>query len=192
LATVLVLLERELAPGMTTKEAAKLADDELKKLGGEPAFLHYPGGSGVPDFPAVLCTSINDEVVHGIPSERELAEGDIVSVDFGVKYQGLITDAARTFVIGSNDDPDVKRLLNGTKQALEAGIDALHDGVRVGDVSVAIERVLKKHNLGIVRELVGHGVGQHLHEEPNIPNYGTAGTGPTLKAGMTVALEPMA
>src|SRR5690554_2637533 len=96
LATVLVLLERELAPGMTTKEAAKLADDELKKLGGEPAFLHYPGGSGVPDFPAVLCTSINDEVVHGIPSERELAEGDIVSVDFGVKYQGLITDAART------------------------------------------------------------------------------------------------
>lgn len=192
LATVLELLEKSLRPGMTTNEAAGLADRELKKLGGEPAFLHYYGGPGVPDFPSVLCISVNDEVVHGIPTERELQDGDLVSVDFGVKYKGLITDSARTFIVGQNDQADVLRLLSGTRQALDAGINVLKGGVRVGDVSAAIGRVLNKHNLGIVRELVGHGVGEELHEEPNIPNYGTAGTGPVLKTGMTVALEPMA
>lgn len=193
LASVLQLLKKELQPGMTTKEAALLAGNELKRLGGEPAFLHYPGGPGAPDFPDVLCVSVNEEVVHGVPKEqKQLQNGDVVSVDFGVRHKGLVTDAATTFIVGTNENGDVARLLDGTKQALEAGIDYLHDGVRVGDVAAAIERVLKKHGLGIVRELVGHGIGEDMHEEPNLPNYGTAGTGEVLNTGMTICLEPMA
>lgn len=185
LASVLKLLKDKTTAGMTTHEAARLAAKELKSLGGQPAFFDYQG------FPDVLCVSINDEIVHGIPSQRELKSGDLVSYDFGVNYQGMITDAALTMVVDNSQDKNVQRLLSGTEQALYDGVDVLKDGVRVGDLSAAIERTLKKHNLGIVRELVGHGVGHHLHEEPNIPNYGTAGTGPALKAGMTIAIEPM-
>lgn len=192
LASVLNLLEQKIEPGMTTKDAANLAASELKSLGGKPAFLGYGGGHGIPDFPDVLCISINEEVVHGIPGPRELKTGDVVSIDFGVEYEGLITDAAKTFRLGSSPTQDIDRLIQGTKQALEAGINAVKNGVRVGDISASIEAVLSQHQLGIVRELVGHGVGEHLHEEPNIPNYGSKGTGPVLKSGMTVALEPMA
>ena len=187
LASVLKLLADKTGPGMTTKDAANLAAKELKSLGGEPAFLGYQ------DFPDVICVSINDEIVHGIPSsERELKAGDLVSYDFGVKYKGMITDAALTKVVGDKaPSADVKRLLKGTEQALYDGVDVLKNGVRVGDLSAAIEKTLKQHSLGIVRELVGHGVGHNIHEEPNIPNYGSAGTGPTLKSGMTIAIEPM-
>jgi len=186
LASVLSLLKDKTRAGQTTKEAADLAAKELKALGGgRPAFLDYKG------FPDVLCVSLNDEIVHGIPSRRELKSGDLVSYDFGVDFKGMITDAALTMIVGQNDDPNVKRLLTGTEQALYAGIDTLKDGVRVGDLSAAVEAVLKKHSLGIVRELVGHGVGHKIHEEPNLPNYGTAGTGPVLKSGMTLAIEPM-
>lgn len=186
LAAVLKLLQAKTEPGMTSQDAAELAARELKALGGEPAFLGYLG------FPSVLCVSINDEVVHGIPSpDRELKSGDLVSYDFGVKYQEMITDAAITMAVDGNDSADVKRLLDGTLQALYDGVDVIKNGVRVGDLSAAIEKTLKKHKLGIVRELVGHGVGHHIHEEPNIPNYGSAGTGSALKTGMTIAIEPM-
>lgn len=187
LAAVLKRLKETTRPGQTTKEAADLAAKELKSLGGKPVLLGYQG------FPDVLCVSLNDEIVHGIPSGREMRDGDLVSYDFCVDYNGMITDAAFTMVVGPSDGlpEDSKRLLEGTERALYDGIDALKDGVRVGDVSAAIEATLKRYRLGIVRELVGHGVGHAVHEEPNIPNYGLAGTGPTLKKGMTVALEPM-
>lgn len=186
LATVLNVLDKEIGPGHTTLEADALARAELKKLGGQPAFLGYD------DFPATLCTSVNDEIVHGLPSERELKEGDLVTFDFGVNFEGMITDAAFTKYLGDKPEADIKRLLKGTAAGLPAAIKVLHDGARVGDISAAVEAVLKKYRLGIVREFVGHGVGHHVHEEPNIPNYGKAGTGPELKAGMTIAVEPMA
>ncbi|HEX9594673.1 MAG TPA: type I methionyl aminopeptidase [Candidatus Saccharimonadales bacterium] len=186
LAAVLKMLEDKTGPGMTSKEAAVMASKELKAMGGKPAFYDYNG------FPDVLCVSINYEIVHGIPSaQRELHDGDLVSYDFGVDYQGMITDSAFTMIVGKNESKDVARLLKGTRQSLFDGVDAARDGARVGDVAEAIEITLKKYELGIVRELVGHGVGHHIHEEPNIPNYGTAGTGPVLKAGMTIAIEPM-
>lgn len=186
LAAVLNQLDKQVEPGMTTKEVDNLARTELKKLGGKPAFLNYEG------FPASVCVSVNEEIVHGIPGPRLLKVGDIVTFDFGVNYRGMITDSAFTKILSSNPKADVKRLVEGTRQALYDGVSVLKDGVRVGDISAAVEKSLKKFKLGIVREFVGHGVGHELHEEPNIPNYGTAGTGPTLKAGMTIAIEPMA
>lgn len=186
LAAVLKHLDAKVEPGMTTKQADALAFKEVKKLGGKPAFLGYQ------DFSGSVCISVNEEIVHGIPGPRVLEAGDLVSFDFGVDYQGMITDSAFTKVLASEPTPDQARLLNGTEAALEAGAAVMKDGVKVGDISHAIEQVLLKHKLGILREFVGHGVGHHVHEEPNIPNYGPAGTGPELLAGMTVALEPMA
>jgi methionyl aminopeptidase len=184
LATVLNLLEKSVKPGITTKELDTIAAQELKSLGGKPAFLGYGG------FPAVLCVSVNDAVVHGIPGPYEIKDSDIVSFDFGVVYNGMITDAARS-VIAGKATPQKKKLLDGTLESLNAGIDVLKDGVKVGNISSAIEKVLNGYKYGIVRDLVGHGVGHQLHEDPNIPNYGKSGTGPTLYAGMTVAIEPM-
>lgn len=187
LATVLDLLEKNLQPGMSTKELSYLASKELSSLGGKPAFLDYQG------YPDILCVSINDEVVHGIPkATRIIQEGDVVGLDFGVKYKGLITDGARSILAGTTASNADRQLVAVTKQSLEAGIDALHDGVKVGDISAAVQTVLNKNRLGIVRDLVGHGVGDYLHEEPNIPNFGSKNTGPTLKTGMTIAIEPMA
>jgi methionyl aminopeptidase len=186
LATVLDVIGKKVEIGATTKDMAIIASQELEALGGQPVFLGYQG------FPDVICISVNDEIVHGIPSNRELTNGDLVSFDFGVSFNDMITDSAFTMIVGKNDKPEVKRLLDGTNRALYSGIDTLKDGVRVGDVSSAIEYVLTTHKLGIVRELVGHGVGHQLHEEPNIPNYGVKSSGPMLKKGMTVAIEPMA
>lgn len=187
LATVLDVLQKQVMAGMTTLEADALAAKELKILGGKPAFLHYQG------FPNVLCASVNDEIVHGIPTQRVLNEGDVVKFDFGVNYRGMITDSAITTLIGGRPTTgDIKRLIDGTREALYSGVDAIKGGVRVGDLASSIEKVLKKHKLGIVRELVGHGVGHQIHEEPNIPNYGTKGTGPVIETGMTIAIEPMA
>lgn len=187
LASVLEVLRTSLAPGMTTKDLADIAAKELHRLGGKPAFLGYYG------FPDVLCTSINDEVVHGIPSTKKIIqEGDIVSLDFGVLYDGMITDAAISVIVGKSNNPRVAELVKTTEQALLAGIDKLRDGGHVGDTGNAVEAVLSRKHFGIVRDYVGHGVGHELHEEPNIPNYGHAGSGPALKAGMTVAVEPMA
>lgn len=187
LATVLNHLRQQLEPGMSTKDLSELARHELKSLGGQPAFLNYQG------FPDVLCVSLNSEVVHGVPSgKRLIADGDIVSMDFGVTYEGMITDAAISVVAGNSKNKQIAQLLAETEHALEAGIKVVRDGVAVGDIASAIQRNLDEHKYGIVRDLVGHGVGHQLHEEPNIPNYGHKGTGPHLKAGMTIAIEPMA
>lgn len=193
LATVLATLKEALEPGMTTKDLSEIARRELRATGGIPAFLGYPGVPHAPDFPDILCVSINDEVVHGIPSSRRVIQpGDIVSIDFGVVYDGMITDAATSAIAGKAADSRIRALLQDTERALYAGISVLKHGVRVGDISNAVESVLAKGRYGIVRDLVGHGVGHRLHEEPNIPNYGKKGTGPKLSAGMTIAIEPMA
>lgn len=187
LATVLGLLRRKIQPGMATKELADLAAAELKTLGGRPAFLGYQG------FPDVLCVSVNNEVVHGIPSSKQIiAAGDIVSMDFGVMHKGMITDAAISVIVGDEADAKVRQLVSKTGQALQAAILEVKNGVRVGDIANAAQQVLEPAGFGIVRDLVGHGVGHQLHEEPNIPNYGRKGTGPALQAGMTIAIEPMA
>ncbi len=185
LATVLDLLSKKAAPGRTTKELAELAATELKKLGGEPVFLGYEG------FPDVICISVNDEVVHGIPDERALVLGDIVGLDFGVKYRGLVTDGAVTIAVGEVSEP-AQRLLKATEEARAAGIREAKAGARVGDIGAAVEKRLRASGLGVVTALVGHGVGQALHEPPEVPNFGKAGSGPQLSAGMTIAIEPMA
>ena len=185
LATVLDVLGAMVAPGVSERELADRAAAELKKLGGHPTFKGYHG------FPDVICISTNDKVVHGIPSDYMLRAGDIVSLDFGVTYRGMVTDSARTFLVGDVDQK-VRQLVAETKKSLDAGIATLHDGVTTGDIGAAVQRVLDAHKYGIVRDLVGHGVGHELHEEPDIANYGTAGHGPTLRAGMTIAIEPMA
>lgn len=187
LAQVLQFLKTELKVGMSTKNLADLASAKLKELDGKPAFLGYYG------FPDVLCVSINDEVVHGIPSNHKIIkDGDIVSMDFGVVVEGMITDSAISVVAGTTNNKKVLNLLRTTEDSLCAGIETLKDKVQVGDISFAVEEVLKKQHLGIVKDLVGHGVGHYLHEEPNIPNYGKAKTGMTLLEGMTIAIEPMA
>lgn len=186
LATVLEMLKKTTTVGMSTKQLADKAASELSKLGGKPAFLNYQG------FPDVLCVSINEEVVHGIPRENKIINnGDIVSVDFGVIYKDLITDAALSFIVGKADKK-VQSLLSNTEEAMYAGIKRVRNEVKTGDIGHAIQLVLDKQSYGIVQDLVGHGVGHHLHEDPNIPNYGHPGTGDVLSTGMTIAIEPMA
>lgn len=185
LATVLGTLQTELSVGMSTKDVSDRAKQELRALGGQPTFLGYYG------FPDVLCVSVNDEVVHGIPRKNHIIQaGDLVSLDFGVTYKGMITDAAVSLVAGKSTEL-VKNLVACTQQSLMAAISVLQAGVQVGDISFAVQSVLQPR-YGIVRDLVGHGVGHQLHEEPNIANYGKQGVGPTLLAGMTIAIEPMA
>lgn len=186
LATVLSILNSKVQPDMSTKQLAEIAKQELRSLGGQPTFLGYNG------FPDVLCVSVNDEIVHGIPSkDKIIEEGDLVSLDFGVTYKGMITDSAITTIVGASKLKD-QQLVNDTYESLMAGIGAVHDHVRVGDISYSIQKVLDKNGYGIVKDLVGHGVGHHLHEDPNIPNYGKKGEGPILYEGMTIAIEPMA
>lgn len=185
LATVLQHLKANVKAGMTPKDASAMAAKELDRLGGKPAFKGFEG------FPDIICISNNHEVQHSIPSEVAFKDGDIVNFDFGVLHKGLVTDAGLTLCIGGQPDKAGARLLEGTERALYAGIDQVKAGARVGDISAAVEAVLRSYNLGIVRELVGHGVGHQLHESPEIPNYGRAGTGPVLKVGMTIAIEPI-
>lgn len=187
LATILQLIKREVKAGMTPKDISALAAAELEKLGGKPPFKGFEG------YPDIICISTNNEVQHSIPNDHVFVTGDIVNFDFGVTYQGMITDAGISLSVGGTDKADKagQRLLEGTERALYAGIDQVRDGARVGDISAAVQAVLQSYELGIVRELVGHGVGHSLHEDPEIPNYGVKGTGPTLKAGMTIAVEPI-
>lgn len=186
LASVLSTLRPLVEPGVTARQLAQAAAKELKALGGEAPFLNYHG------FPDVICISIDDEIVHGIPSDRVVHDGDIVSLDFGVKYRGMITDSALTVIAGKPCQSRHVELIKLTEESMLAGIGTLRDGVRTGDIGAAIEAVLTKGRFGIVRDLVGHGVGHNLHEDPDIPNYGRSGTGVKLKAGMTIAIEPMA
>jgi methionyl aminopeptidase len=185
LAAVLRYLDPLTVDGISTKELDRLAADELKRLGGKPAFLGYQG------FPAVICISVNDEVVHGIPGRRVVCDGDLVGLDFGVIYNGMITDGAITVGVGKVD-PKAKKLLTATNEALSTGIKKVRAGARVGDISHAIEARLRQDKLGVIEDLSGHGVGHELHEEPLILNYGSKGQGMRLQAGMTLALEPMA
>ncbi|MDL2342253.1 MAG: type I methionyl aminopeptidase [Patescibacteria group bacterium] len=187
LGTVLNILVKQAAVGMTTQELNDIAAAELKKLGGKPSFLGYQ------DFPAELCVSLNEEVVHGIPSsKRIIADGDIVSMDFGVTYKNMITDAARSVIVGTPKQRRHVELVERTLASLDAGIFSVHNQVRTGDIGASVQAVLDKFHYGIVRDLVGHGVGHYLHEDPNIPNYGRRNTGPWLETGMTIAVEPMA
>lgn len=187
LATVLNILRSKTIEGISTKEIADIAKRELIALGGRPAFLGYRG------FPDVLCTSVNDAVVHGIPTyEQILSEGDVVGLDFGVDFNGMITDAAISVIVGSTTNKRLNLLVRITEQSLLQAVDVVRPGVHIGDIGHTIQQVLEKNNFGIVRELVGHGVGHRLHEEPDIPNYGQLGRGMCLDAGMTIAIEPMA
>lgn len=185
LATVLDVMRREAKAGMTPKDMSAIAAKELKALGGKPAFLGFYG------YPDIICISVNEQVQHSIPTDIPFKDGDIVNFDFGVKYNNMVTDSGITVCIGGKYTPETRRLLTGTERALYDALDVVKAGVRVGDISATIERTLRKHKLGIVRELVGHGVGHELHEDPEIPNYGRAGAGPVLKAGMTIAIEPI-
>ncbi len=178
------LVASHIKPGITTKELDKLAHDFIISKECIPSFLNYNG------FPASICTSINEVVVHGIPEDRKLISGDIVSIDIGVCYKGYHSDAARTHAVGIVDVDKIE-LINNTKKAFFEGIKLIKPGNKLGDISSAIESCANMHNLGIVRELVGHGIGTHLHEEPDIPNYGKANTGLVLKEGMVLAIEPM-
>ena len=186
LARILQELRDAAKPGMTTKQLAQLAATRLHDFHTEPVTLGYHG------FPDVLCVSVNEEVVHGIPREdKVLQEGDILSLDLVVKYKGMITDAAITLPVGKVK-PEIQRFIDTTRQSLYKGIDAVTGAVRVGDISNAVEKTLKNAGYGVVEDLVGHGVGHEMHEAPNIPNYGREGSGPLLKPGMTIAIEPMA
>ena len=171
-------------PGITTLELDKLAEDYILKRGATPSFKGYDG------FPGTVCASINNEVVHGIPSGRTLKEGDIISLDIGACYKGYHGDSAWTYAVGEISE-DKKYLLEHTEKSLFKGLAAIHDGCHVGDIGYAVSKYAKEHNLGVVRELVGHGVGSDVHEEPDVPNYGSRGCGPVLKERMVIAVEPM-
>ena len=177
-------LKPYLKEGITTKELDRLAEDYIRSMGGVPSCKGYEG------FPATLCTSINDEVVHGIPSKRKLKNGDIITIDMVIGYKGYQGDAAWTYSIGDISDDD-KYLMEHTEKALYEGVKMVRPGNRIGDISHAVEVYAKAHNLGIVRELVGHGIGTDMHEDPDVPNYGKAGMGPRLKPGMVICIEPM-
>lgn len=183
-ATVLEKLREALRPGLATRELDEIAAGELARLGGQSSFKGYHG------FPAHLCVSINDELVHGIPGERVVREGDLVSLDFGAIYRDFHGDAAITVGVGEIS-PGARELMTATEKALEAGIAAARPGARLGDVSAAIQDYAEARGFAVVREYTGHGIGRQMHEEPQIPNFGQANTGPELKKGMALALEPM-
>lgn len=178
------VVEKAVAPGVTTDDLDQIAETEIRKRGARPAFVGYRG------YPKTLCTSINEEVVHGIPGRRSLKEGDIVGIDCGAVVEGYFGDAARTMPVG-RISPERARLLAVTRDALEAGIGAARPGNRVSDIGAAVEALALENGYGVVRDFVGHGVGTALHEEPQIPNYGPGGRGGVLKSGMVIAIEPM-
>jgi methionyl aminopeptidase len=177
-------LKPYIKPGITTKQLDKLAYDFIISCDATPSFLNYDG------YPASICTSINDEVVHGIPSNRKLKDGDIISIDIGACYKGYHGDSAWSYPVG-NITEEKKELLKHTEQSLFEGLSAVKAGNRIGDIGYKVEQYAKCHHLGVVKELVGHGVGNHLHEDPDVPNYGHEHTGPLLKEGMVIAVEPM-
>ena len=183
-ATILEVLKLQLRPGMETEELDIIAAREVERLGAKLSFKGYRG------FPASLCVSVNDEIVHGIPGKRVLHEGDIVSLDFGAIFAGFHGDAAVTVGVGSIS-PEAKQLMETTEGALSAGITTACPGARVGDISAAIQHYIESRGYSVVREYTGHGIGREMHEEPQIPNFGLPGQGPLLKKGMTLALEPM-
>jgi methionyl aminopeptidase len=192
LAVMLSTLAAKVAPGVTTAELDTLARELAKKGGDKPSFLDYKPYGAKRAYPAAICVSVNDEVVHGIPNESEkiLKEGDIVSIDGGLIHKGMITDGAITVPVGKID-AQAEKLLQVTQEALMRGIAAANSGNTVGDIGYAIEQYVKPHGFGIVQELCGHGVGYKVHEDPFVPNYGKKGEGVKLRPGMVIAIEPM-
>jgi methionyl aminopeptidase len=191
LVDVLGVLAAELRPGASTIELDEIAERMIRDAGAIPSFLGYGGSRGTIPFPGSICVSINDEVVHGIPSgERRIRVGDVVSLDIGCIWQGWHADTARTFAIGQPSER-VALLIDATRRGMEAGIAAAVPGSRLGDVGAAIEAVAHEHGYGIVRPFVGHGIGTAMHEDPQVPNYGRPGTGMRIEAGMCFAIEPM-
>ncbi len=183
-AEVLELLRSKIAPGVTTLELDRFAESQCKKWKAKPAFKGYGG------FPYTICASPNDQVVHGFPNTVPLVDGDIISIDFGLIYDGFYGDSAVTLAVGEIDSK-TRKLLEVTRQSLEDGIAAALAGGRLSDISQAVQACAEAHNFGVVRDFVGHGIGRALHEDPQIPNYGPAGRGVQLKPGMTLAIEPM-
>lgn len=189
-AAVLQRLAAATAPGVTTGELDELARELIRAHGATSAFLGYRGAAGATPFPGAICVSVNEEVIHGIPGPRRIVAGDLVAIDVGVKFEGFIGDTATTVLVGTVT-PDRERLAATTRRALEAGIAAVRAGAHLSDVSHAVEQAVLAGGCQVVRAFVGHGVGRDLHEEPQVPNYGRAGHGPVLKAGMTFCIEPM-
>lgn len=180
---------RMIRPGVTTNEINRVADTFIRDNGAIPTFLGYPNQDGVP-FPASVCCSVNNQVVHGIPDDHPLQEGDIVSVDCGTLLDGFNGDSCYTFCVGEVSE-EVKQLLKVTKESLYKGIEAAMPGRRIGDISYAVQQHCESHGYGVVRELVGHGIGREMHEDPMVPNYGHRGNGMQLRNGLCIAIEPM-
>jgi methionyl aminopeptidase len=177
-------LAKAVVPGVTTGELDALAESLIRKAGGIPTFKGYHG------FPASICASVNEEVVHGIPGKRKLQEGDVIAIDLGVTYKGYVGDSAYTHPVG-NISPEARNLLDITRVALEKAIEQCYPGKRLGDIGHAVQAYAEAHGLGVVRDFVGHGVGASMHEDPQVPNFGTPGTGKELRPGMVIAIEPM-
>jgi methionyl aminopeptidase len=177
-------IKKYIKPGVTTNELNDLVEQYILSHDATPSFKNYEG------FPKAICASVNDEVVHGIPNNHKLQKGDIISIDIGVNYKGYHSDTAWTYSVGEISEKK-EYLLKHTKQALYEGIEQVRPGNRVGDIGFAISKYAKKYNLKVIKELVGHGVGNNIHEKPDVPNYGHPGTGPLLKEGMVLAIEPM-
>ena len=183
-AEVFEVLKPLIVPGITTKELDKMAADHIKKSGATCSFYNYSG------YPGHVCISVNDEVIHGIPGKRKLVDGDIVSVDVGACIDGYQGDAARTFAVG-NISSEAKKLIEVTEASFWRGIEFARPGNRIGDISANVQKIVEENGFSVVRDFVGHGIGSALHEEPEVPNYGTEGRGPRLISGMTIAVEPM-
>lgn len=183
-AKVLDVLEQYVQPGISTLELDTVAEQEIRKAGAEPAFKGYRG------FPATLCVSVNEEVVHGIPSQKRLNEGDIVGLDLGAIWEGFYGDAARTYPVGKISE-EASKLLDVTEKSLMVGIEEARPGNRIGDIGFAVQQFVEKHGYSVVRDFVGHGIGRNLHEDPQVPNYGNRGQGHRIKPGMVIAIEPM-
>lgn len=181
---VLLLMRQLVKPGVSTAELDAAAADLIKSRGAIASFLHYRG------YPSSICASVNEQVVHGIPGERKLLDGDIISVDVGAFFNGWHGDAARTYFVG-DVKPEIKRLVRVTRECFYEGLRFVRPGYRIGDISAAVQAHAQIYGYGVVRELVGHGIGRNMHEPPDVPNFGAAGRGLRLKAGMTIAIEPM-
>lgn len=190
LADILRRVAERALPGVTTASLNEYAEELIAECGGTPAFKGYKNRDAGFAYPAALCVSVNDEVVHGIPSERKLQDGDIVSLDVGMRWEGLYTDTAITVPVGKVNDKYLK-LMEATEDALHRGIKAIHHGAHIGDIGQAVQEHAEAQGFSVVRELVGHGVGKKVHEEPEVPNWGKKGSGLKLKEGMVLALEPM-
>jgi len=187
------LLRKSIKPGISTYELDKIAEDYIRSRGAIPSEKGYPSGvKGIPDFPGSICASINDEIIHGIPSKRAiLREGDVISFDLTAYKNGFHGDAARTYIVGKANSKEDERLVEVTKQAFFEGVKKAVKGNRVGDISNAVQMYVEKNGFSVLKEFQGHGIGREMHEDPGVPNYGKAGRGMRLEPGMTICIEPM-